>query len=455
MGKHLDPAASKFSPSASRQNNAALQASSTSSYLDARVLNLEERHAGLQEDVIGLKELCHALSSTVDRLNKRDLPVHAGPFRTASDIEASLQNAKCFGIELERLKEEAHGSVNNSSDSTAKKSTPPHLRRNRVESSIGDSPKQSQAVIALIDSQAKQQLVPAPTPRPSPKITVRGESESWKPHHITTLAPLAGNIPCADVTFHPDFLANHLGGIPWSPGLRFVKGKGPCILKNRTYYQLDLENEPYLPQAPGMHGAKLTAFFNKAPEEEFGGLFDADSNSYENVPMFVLVNKRYVYYGNYSQTRWSDKLDHETMATKVPERVKNFWAEELASPTREEWVTEELKKHFFRRPEYSGRIFAAPDKETTVNSAEDAKLTEKMVRDVRKYVDELRQWDREASMKTAMIKKQSILDAFNASDMDETPALRLWWEYLECVDWKKDFYDLLVTLQKREGQKYA
>ncbi|EUC36550.1 hypothetical protein COCCADRAFT_34076 [Bipolaris zeicola 26-R-13] len=437
MGKTLDPAASKFLPTASQQNEA-LQASSTFTYLESRVLNLEERHAGLQEDIVGLKELWHSLSITVDKLNKPDFPVHAGALRTASDIEASLQNAKHFGLELKRLKEEAHPSVNNGSDGTAKTSTPPHLRK-KVASSISDSPKQSQAAVALVDSQAKQQLMPAPTPPPSPKITVPGKPESWKPHHITTLAPFAGNIPCADVTFHPDFLANHLGGIPWSPGLRFVKGKGPCILRN----------------PPGMHGAKLTAFFNKAPEEEFGGLFDADSNSYENVPMFVLVDKRYVYYGNYSQTRWSDKLDHDTMATKVPENVKNFWAEELASPTRDEWVTEELKKHFFRRPEYSGCLFASPDNETTVNSVEDAKLTEKMVRDVRKYVDELRQWDREACMKTAMIKKQSILDAFNASDMDETPALRLWWEYLECVDWRKDFYDLLVTLQKREGQKYA
>lgn len=189
-----------------------------------------------------------------------------------------------------------------------------------------------------------------------------------------------------------------------------------------------------------MHGAKLTAFFNKAPEEEFGDLFDTDSNSYENVPMFVLVNKRYVYFGNYSQTRWSDKLDHDTMTTKVPEHVKNFWAEELASPTREEWVTEELKNHFFRRPEYSGCLFAAPDNETTVNSAEEAKLTEKMVRDVRKYVDELRQWDREASMKTAMIKKQSILDAFNAvSDLTAqkeillTPRSRIWMRLLHFV----------------------
>ncbi|ENI02977.1 hypothetical protein COCC4DRAFT_25201 [Bipolaris maydis ATCC 48331] len=86
--------------------------------------------------------------------------------------------------------------------------------------------------------------------------TVRGEPESWKPHYITTLALLAGNIPYVHFTFYLDFLANYLGGIPWSPSVRFVQGKGPCILKNRTYYQLKLENGPYLPQVPGMHGAK-------------------------------------------------------------------------------------------------------------------------------------------------------------------------------------------------------
>lgn len=136
MGKTLDPAASKFLPTASQQNEA-LQASSTFTYLESRVLNLEERHAGLQEDIVGLKELWHSLSITVDKLNKPDFPVHAGALRTASDIEASLQNAKHFGLELKRLKEEAHASVNNGSDGTAKTSTPPHLRK-KVASSISD-----------------------------------------------------------------------------------------------------------------------------------------------------------------------------------------------------------------------------------------------------------------------------------------------------------------------------
>jgi hypothetical protein len=267
--------------------------------------------------------------------------------------------------------------------------------------------------------------MPAPSPPASPETVVQDQALSlepfplnhaWKPYHLTTLAAFSGPILPGDatVTFHPDFLANTLGGACWSPGLRFIKGKGPCILKNRTYYQLDPQNEPYLPEAPGKHGAKLTAFFNKAPEEEFADLLDDDSNSYEDVPMFVLVGKRYMYYGNYSQTRWSDKLDYDTMTTRVPRHVKNYWAEELTSTTREEWVTEELKKHFFRKPEYEGRLFAAPDHETTVNSEKEIELTEKMTRDVRKYVEELREWEREANMKTAMIKKQSILEAFDA-----------------------------------------
>ena len=38
---------------------------------------------------------------------------------------------------------------------------------------------------------------------------------------------------------------------------------------------------------------------------------------------------------------------------------------------------------------------------------------------------------------------------FAPQPVDEPRALRLWWEYLECVDWRTDFYDTLVTLQSR------
>jgi hypothetical protein len=216
------------------------------------------------------------------------------------------------------------------------------------------------------------------------------------------------------VTFHPQFLDDTLKGTDWSPGLRFVvKPDSTCLLKNRTYYLLNCATEPYLPEQPGQHGAKLTAFFNKSPEEVISGLPDG-LNTYEHVPMFVEQNGRYVYFGNYSQTRWSDKLDFDTMVARVPQHVKEFWATELTSPIRQEWVTDELKKHFFKQPEYEGRVYPAPADDATVTSEQEVELNDKMARDVRKYVEELRDWEREARMKTAMIKKQFILDAFDA-----------------------------------------
>jgi hypothetical protein len=218
------------------------------------------------------------------------------------------------------------------------------------------------------------------------------------------------------VTFHPQFLEEHLGGTDWSPGMRFILGNGACILKNRTYYMLDPAVEPYLPERPGQHGAKLTAFFNVNPEAIHGDL-PGGATSYENVPMFVEQPKtgRYAYFGNYSQTRWSDRLGFDTMKAIVPQHIKDFWATELTSPIRQEWVTQELKKHFFKKPEYDGRIIPAVEFDNgTVTFEEEVKWNDRMAKDVRRYVEELREWEREANMKTAMIKKQFILDAFEA-----------------------------------------
>src|SRR5690242_6665200 len=115
----------------------------------------------------------------------------------------------------------------------------------------------------------------------------------WKPQYVTTLQPFSSSdVPDRSemVTFHPEFLNSCLGGTDWSPGLRFIsKSDGTCILKNRTFYLLDPATEPYLPIKPGEHGAKLTAFFNQNPEDVFGSLPDCAS-SYEDVPMFVLLN---------------------------------------------------------------------------------------------------------------------------------------------------------------------
>ncbi|KAH9868925.1 hypothetical protein J1614_008000 [Plenodomus biglobosus] len=507
----FSPNAASFSPSGVNETQPktipAKQVSTPPSpYLEARILSLEESQVDLRGDVRSLKELYDELTLSLDKMKKGNRPMQFSSLEEVDPAE-SHQKALDFKAEFEKLESEVHMSVHGGADNakangmaavkvngsvpphlrrssvvnngTITKSLPPHLRgAKKVDAGNGASSNHSFSNThndALItDGQVDGRLLPRPilSPPASPKTTVQDTTaaveplflqSAWKPYYISTLpdlgADILSRIPGDDmVTFHPEFIQYTLKGETWSPGLRFMKGLGPHMLRNRTYYVLDRKNEPFLPSSPGKHGAKLTAFFKESPET-FHADFEEDVSSYENVPMFIETKDvngrfRYIYYGNYTQTRWSDKLDHDAMMTKVPESIKTYWAEELTSAARETWVTEALKKHFFPKPEYTGLLCAAHmnDDETSVATEVEVKYNATMARDVRIHVEALRQWDREAKMKTALIKKHFILDAFRASDVDEPPALRLWWEYLECVDWRKDFYDLLVALQSRNEQ---
>jgi hypothetical protein len=46
-----------------------------------------------------------------------------------------------------------------------------------------------------------------------------------------------------------------------------------------------------------------------------------------------------------------------------------------------------------------------------------------------------------------------MLIILNKADADEVPGLRLWWEYLECVGWDADFYNMLVKQQDKTKPK--
>ncbi|KAH7382699.1 hypothetical protein DE146DRAFT_236761 [Phaeosphaeria sp. MPI-PUGE-AT-0046c] len=478
----LNPAATNYTPAALLTDSATEQLHTPPSpYLEARLLNLEEEHLSLRQDLDSLNELYHKLSSTFNSRKRDSKPFN---FTEEQDPTTSFQSAVQLQQELQSLSKEAHkltmSNINGSlphlhtargaSNGTATKSVPPHLRGTARNGTKEPNPSVSTNNPLVTDGPVDTaNKAGGPTAIPSPPcspVTVLHKEPamenlslmSWQPYYLTTLAPYAGasKIPETGkmITFHPQFLDEHLGGSEWSPGMKYVMGNSTCMLKNRTYFVLSSAIDPYLPKYPGQHGAKLVPFFNRAPEDVHDNLPD-DVSSSENVPVFVEQHGRYVYFGNYSQTRWSDRVGLDTMMAKVPEDVKEYWAKELTSPLRPDWVTEALKLHFFKKPDYEGRVHASGDtNDNTISSEEEVKLTEKMAKDVNKYVEELREWDREATMKTSLIKKQAILDAFDAADAEDPPALRFWWEYLECVDWRRDFYDLLVTLQSRQ-ERYS
>jgi hypothetical protein len=217
-------------------------------------------------------------------------------------------------------------------------------------------------------------------------------------------------------TFSWDFLQRIFhGAVEHSPGLWYVpRTVDGSLIANRTFYAIDNTNEPYLPTTPCGHGAKLTAFFNENPSADGGNM------EYENVPLFIAASawggktrkpSEYIYFGNYSQTRWSDRLGYDDIHTRVPQHVKEFWAAQLADPSRPGWATTALTKHFFRMPDYDG-IMPTTTPNGSAIPDEDEKVQRKMQKDVKNYVEELRLWHSEAKNMVGLMKKDDMLKAF-------------------------------------------
>lgn len=395
------------------------------------------------------------LAGQIEEIQQGGWTVEIGPFQSKNTVLVSRAKQGLTPKHEEphansiqrRANQIAAGSANESSKG---RSLPPHLR-NKAAAAAAAAAAANNALVTdgIVELpiakpvQHKALIQTEPTPPSSPIAASLVESDvlqsvtglhgtqsdrPWKPLAVTSFRPLArevvDNIPSvAEMqTFSIDFLINEFGGIMWSPGLMFIPPTppSPSMLKNRTYYTLDARNEPYLPKTPGEHGAKLTAFFNDNPEEVYPDA--AMGCSFEEVPMFIAysshtLNKtkdcRYVYFGHYTQTRWSDKLDYDRMVEQVPQNVKEYWATQLSAMGRDEWVTEALKKHFFPKPEYTGQL-PSEVAEGSVSREEQDKNDELVIRDLKRYMKELRAWEKDATLKTRLIKKDDILRAFDS-----------------------------------------
>lgn len=288
----------------------------------------------------------------------------------------------------------------------------------------------------------------ANTPRPSIEDPYHVNSSAiWKPLTIRNMPELPPDhmalipTPSGMQTFSLDFIQATFGGESWSPGMFFIpKNALRCSLPGRTYYLLDARYDPYLPSHPGEHGAKLTPFFNENPLNDA-----ADDIAYTDVPLFICAspssvdpNKgRYVYFGHYSQTRWSDRLDFDRLTENVSRDVKMYWAEELSARGRAQWLTEALKKYFWPKPTYKGSILKT-------FPAEGTPVYQKVMSQFKTFMQEMADWEEEAKENVESLKKEDILEAFDREDANDFPGLRLFWEYLQCVGWKHDFYQYLL-----------
>ena len=275
-----------------------------------------------------------------------------------------------------------------------------------------------------------------------------GNGEMWQPLAVRQMPSSHSVDPMNAETFTWEFLHYNLGGFHWSPGYYFIQHNS--ILPSKAYWILEAEYEPYLPSEPGQHGAKLTAFFNSTLSEHGKA---PDETNYLDTPVFIRREgaKEYIYFGNYSQLRFSDKLDHDRVIDHVPEKVRQYWADQLAGP-RPDWVTKCLMEHFWPKPTYCGPIptdsaLNTPATEETAETATSAVLEKRVTRALARYAIELKDWEKETRMKVSHLKAEHIVAAFANADAAAEPGLRLWWEYLQCVRYDQKFYEFLVALK--------
>ncbi|KAF1344137.1 hypothetical protein BDV97DRAFT_266097, partial [Delphinella strobiligena] len=268
---------------------------------------------------------------------------------------------------------------------------------------------------------------------------------AWKPSFISKLPPLSDKIldcipaPHQMETFSKSLLLQAFGdhARQYAPGIYWISRKVSSILPDRLFYILDEKIDPFLPGQPGEHGAKLSAFVSSGDDDDGPTL-----ESYMNAPVFILKpgsndDEQYVFYGMYSQTRLSDKLDYDRMQEIIPDHVKLWWAKQLGRRDRAPNVTEDLKNHFWPKDKYDGPL----PTDLTEPMSNEAKLA------AENYVWQLANWDSEDNLKASLIETKGILEAFDRPDCSEEPGLRLYWEYLECVNWDKGFYDMLVNMK--------
>lgn len=354
-----------------------------------------------------------------------------GPFVTA---EVYIEQAEAFEDKAAELKKTAKYLLQSASNTEGGAQILLGAPKPDQQPSASDTP--------MHDSAHRSQLEKATTAADIEVVADEGNKGStnnntteWKPMPIRNIEVIpVTELTDTPATFSWEFLKLTLQGEQWSPGYYFVQTTDN-ILPSKSYYILDATYEPFLPSQPGHHGAKLTVFFNN-PIDSVAGDVPTEEN-FMHVPVFIRSERQngYAYYGNYSQKRFSDKLDYERVMA-LPEKVRRYWAEQLAAGERPEWVTKELMQHFWPRPEYLGPLPSG--------SGDDEK---RVANELKAYAEELMEWEKDARLKAQMLTSETLMKAFDAADSAVEPGLRMWWEYLECVEFDSDFYEMLVKLK--------
>ncbi|KAK3068617.1 hypothetical protein LTR53_013684, partial [Teratosphaeriaceae sp. CCFEE 6253] len=275
------------------------------------------------------------------------------------------------------------------------------------------------------DSNTTTDALPATTPKhksdsaaTAPAISIR------QPLAVRLIAPTpVPSIPATHTqTFSWPLLTRELGGEKWAPGFYYIPSpppphhtphrpsspatdRFPCS----AYWLLERGIDAFLPASPGQPGARLIPFADATPGLPGSG--SGGEAEYQDVPLFIMDPEaqgglgEYVYYGQYSQKRYSDRLSFdEVMGGFVGAELRAYWAETLADTARPAWITEALRTHFWPRPAYTGPLptdgkVGSPTLPVAVEGLPDVQLEKHVLRGLAAYARELGDWDADARLK--------------------------------------------------------
>ena len=154
--------------------------------------------------------------------------------------------------------------------------------------------------------------------------TAKIDVDPYMPRTIRRLAPinLSTKIPANPETFSFKYLHEILKGNQERPCM--YQSSNPTALCP-VWCLLKSAGQPFLPRAPGHHGARIS-LVTVPPEKDL---------VYDSFPVFVQdPSGQYLYYGHYREPRAPDELSYDEMMEKLPPDLLQQIARETVVTSR-------------------------------------------------------------------------------------------------------------------------
>ncbi|TGO85480.1 hypothetical protein BPOR_0392g00050 [Botrytis porri] len=177
------------------------------------------------------------------------------------------------------------------------------------------------------------------------------------------------------------------GGYRTADGWYSSNGSKGAFANIGPYGLTNRQFDPLLPYRPGVHGAQISPYL---PPNKIGQTF----------PLFIsdIGDPHFHYYGTY-EVMVSDRLGHNEML-ELPEKIKRHWARKLGTGSTHE-----------------GSEMEPIDSVSKSITEEEAQV----------------------------ITEGAVMAALDRHDLDDSPGVSLYYEYLKCLGYDLDLYHTLMT----------